>query len=135
MINRMTLQGRLTKDVELRQTPGGTNVASFTVAWSEKFGETERKLFLPCIVWSKSAVFVSQYFAKGSEIIVEGGLTSRKWTDKDGNNRESIELTVEKMHFAGSKTDSAPQDAPEPTGAPMKPPAGFTAVDDDNLPF
>jgi single-strand DNA-binding protein len=132
----MTLQGRLTRDPEFRQTQNGTAVASFTVAWSEKYKETERKLFLPCVAWGNSALFVCQYFVKGSEIIVEGGLTSRKWQDKDGNNRESIELTVERMHFAGSKTDSAPQDAPEPTGNPTNAPAGFApAVDDDQLPF
>lgn len=137
MLNRMTLHGRLTRDPEFRQTQGGTAVASFTVAWSEKYKENERKLFLPCVAWGNNAMFICQYFVKGSEIIVEGALTSRKWQDKDGNNRESIELTVERMHFAGSKqTDNAPQDAPEPTGNPIKPPAGFSpAVDDDQLPF
>lgn len=136
MLNKMTLQGRLTRDPEYRKTPGGTDVASFTVAWSEKYKETERKLFLPCVAWGGNALFLCQYFVKGSEIIVEGGLTSRKWQDKGGNNRESIELTVERMHFAGSKqTDSTPQDAPEPTGNPTKAPEGFAPADDDELPF
>ena len=131
MLNRMTLQGRLTKDVDLRQTTSGTNVASFTVAWSEKFGEAERKLFLPCIAWNKSAVFVSQYFMKGSEIIVEGSLGSRKWTDSEGKDRETIELTVEKIHFAGGRqTDGAtPAESKKSSN-------GFTeVVDDDQLPF
>ena len=137
MINRMTLQGRLTRDPEFRQTQNGTPVASFTIAWSEKHGETERKLFLPCVAWNNSALFVCQYFVKGSEIIVEGGLTSRKWLDKEGNNRESIELTVERTHFAGSKpTGDAQQEAPEPTGNPIKAPEGFAPADiDDVLPF
>lgn len=134
MLNRMTLQGRLTRDPEYRQTQNGTAVASFTVAWSEKYKETERKLFLPCVAWGNNALFVCQYFVKGSEIVVEGGLTSRKWQDQNGNNRESIELTVERMHFAGSKTDSAPM--PEPTGNPIKTPDGFApASEDDALPF
>ena len=129
MINRMTLQGRLTRDPENRQTQGGTDVASFTIAWSEKYKDIEKKLFLPCVAWGSQALFVCRYFAKGSEIIVEGNLTSRKWQDKDGNNRETIELTAERIHFAGSKTDNnAAEDAP----APM----GFVAdTDDENLPF
>lgn len=135
MINRMTLQGRLTKDPEFRQTQNGTAVATFTVAWSEKYKDKETKLFLPCVAWGNNAMFVCQYFVKGAEIIVEGGLTSRKWQDKEGNNRESIELTVERMHFAGSKQSEATTEAPEPTGNPIKTPDGFAPADDDVLPF
>lgn len=137
MINRMTLHGRLVRDPEFRQTQGGIPVASFTIAWSEKHGETEKKLFLPCVVWNNGALFLCQYFIKGSEIIVEGGLTSRKWLDKEGNNRETIELTVERMHFAGSRqTSDATTEAPEPTGNPIKTPDGFApASEDDALPF
>ena len=132
MINRMTLQGRLTKDVDLRQTTSGTNVASFTVAWSEKFGETERKLFLPCIAWNKSAVFVSQYFMKGSEIIVEGSLAIRKWTNSEGESRETTEMTVEKIHFAGGRQTDA--SVPNQSKS-VNNPSGFVPVDDENLPF
>ena len=134
MINRMTLQGRLTKDPELKQTQGGTPVATFTIAWSEKFGDTERKLFLPCVAWNNSAGFVCNYFAKGSEIIVEGGLTARKWTNAEGVERETIELTVEKIHFAGKKQNESTVPT---TSKPASTPQGFApiGVDDDNLPF
>lgn len=129
MINKTILHGRLTREPEARQTQGGTDVASFTVAWSEKYKDIEKKLFMPCVAWGSQALFVCRYFNKGSEIIVEGNLTSRKWQDKDGNNRETIELTAERIHFAGSKTDKSTE---EETPAPM----GFaTDTDDEDLPF
>ena len=103
MINKMIIHGRLTKDVDLRHTQSGVPVASFTVAWSEKRGNSENKLFLPCVAWRNSAEFASKYFSKGQECVVEGKLTSRKWTDKDGNNRETVELIVDQMHFCGGK--------------------------------
>lgn len=136
MLNKTIIQGRLTRDAELRQTQTGTKVASFTVAWSESYKGNERKLFMPCVAWGQSAEFVCTWFKKGSEIIVEGSLTSRPWQDKNGNNRESIELTVEKMHFCGSKQadneGTADASAPELEGMP----AGFTVTDDDgDLPF
>lgn len=112
MLNKTIVQGRLTRDAELRETQTGKKVASFTVAWSEKYNDTERKLFMPCVAWGKSAEFVALYFKKGSEIIVEGALTSRKWQDQNGNNRETIELIVDKMHFCGAKkTDTPAADA------------------------
>ena len=134
MLNRTTIQGRITRDPEFKQLDNGTAVATFTVAWSEKYKDKEIKLFLPCVAWGNNAMFLCQYFVKGSEIIVDGKLTSRKWQDKEGNNRESIELTVEKMHFAGSRqTGDAQQEAP--VGNPIKAPDGFAPADDDILPF
>jgi single-strand DNA-binding protein len=105
MINKVIIQGRLTKDVELRHTPNGTPVTSFTVAWSEKRGDSEQVLFLPCVAWRNTAEFVSKHFAKGQEIAVEGKLFSRKWQDKDGHNREGVELTADQIHFCGYKKE------------------------------
>ena len=65
MINNMVIQGRMVRDAELRRTNNGTAVASFTLAWSEKFKDTERKLFLPCVAWSTHAEFVCKHFPKG----------------------------------------------------------------------
>lgn len=132
MLNKTIIQGRLARDAELRQTLAGTKVASFTVAWSEKYKDNERKLFMPCVAWGNTAEFVCMWFNKGSEIVVEGYLTSRPWQDKNGNNRETIELTVDKMHFCGPK-----QAAGEATAEFTEDmPAGFTVADDDgDLPF
>ena len=126
MLNKVALQGRLTRDVELRRTNSGTAVASFTVAWSEKHGETEQKLFLPCVAWKGTAEMAAKWFTKGQEVIVEGKLTSRKWQDKEGNNRESIELIVDRMHFCGKRGEQSAGAASE----------GFAEIEDDGeLPF
>ena len=62
MLNHMVLQGRLTRDPELRNTQSGTPVCSFTVAWSEKYKETETKLFLSCTAWRGTGEMVSKHF-------------------------------------------------------------------------
>lgn len=103
MINKTIIQGRMTANPSLRHTQSGVPVASFTVAWSEKRGNSENKLFLPCVAWRNSAEFAANYFRKGQEIVVEGKLSSRKWTDKEGNNRETVELIADQLHFCGGK--------------------------------
>lgn len=134
MINKVILQGRLTKDPELRHTQSGTAVASFTIAWSEKRGEQETKLFLPCVAWSGTAEFICRNFKKGSALAVEGKLTTRNWTDKDGNNRSSIELTVSDVHFTEGKKEEASAPHIEPSApAPF---AGFSELaEDEDMPF
>lgn len=112
MLNSTIIQGRLTKDVELRHTQSGTAVASFTVAWSEKYKEQEKKLFLPCVAWGGTCEFISKYFRKGDQIVIEGQLTTRDWQDSNGNKRQTIELTAERVHFAGSKNSGTQTTAP-----------------------
>lgn len=104
MVNKVVLQGRIVREVESRTTGAGVTVASFTVAWSEKYKETETKCFLPCTAWRATGEFVQKYFTKGQEILVEGTLSTREWEDKEGNKRSTIELTVDKAHFCGSKS-------------------------------
>lgn len=126
MLNLMVLQGRLTRDPELRNTQSGTPVCSFTLAWSEKIKENETQLFLDCTAWRGTGELISKHFSKGKEIIVKGKLNTEKWQDKDGNNRTSIKMTVDEFNFCGPKDGSAPASAP----------ATFTEIDDDGqLPF
>lgn len=103
MVNNMVLQGRLTKDPELRHTGSGVAVVSFTVAWSEKYGDKETGLFLPCVAWRGTAEHVSRYYKKGMEVVVEGNLITRSYEDKHGNTREVTELSVNRTHFCGGK--------------------------------
>ena len=103
MLNHMTLQGRLVREPELRSTDSGTPVCSFTVAWSEKYRENETKLFLSCTAWRSSGEMVAKYFHKGQEIIVEGKLSTREWTDRNGNKRSTNEMTVDRVHVCGPK--------------------------------
>ena len=135
MMNHTSLQGRLTCDPETRTTQSGTSVCSFTVAWSEKYKETETQLFLDCTAWRNTANFVGKYFVKGQEIAVEGKLHTEKWEDKNGNNRTSTKLTVAQAHFCGPKQDGASggYSAPNVSGPA---PGEFTdALDDSELPF
>ena len=129
MLNKLTLQGRLTADPVLRYTQSGTAVVSFTVAWSDKRGENERKLFLPCTAWKANAEFIANHFAKGQEVVVEGGLVSRKWQDNNGNNRETVELTVDRVHFCGNKKETNTNAAPMADAVPA------ADYDDSDLPF
>lgn len=132
MINHLTLQGRLTRDPELRQTTGGVPVCSFTVAWSEKYKDRETKLFMPCTAWRSIGEMISRNFSKGREIAVEGSLSTREWTDNEGGKRSVIELTVDRVHFCGPK--------PSDGGSASEPQAGseqaFAEIQDDgDLPF
>ena len=100
MINRVIIQGRLTKDPELKQTQSGISKLLFTVAWSEKYKEVETKCFLLCEAWRQTAEFINNYFRKGQEINLEGHMVTEDW------NGEQVTLcTVDTAHFCGSKAD------------------------------
>ncbi|MBP1737592.1 MAG: Single-stranded D-binding protein [Oscillospiraceae bacterium] len=110
MLNRIILQGRLTADPELRQTPAGVSVASFALAVDRDFknkesGEKETD-FINCVAWRGTGEFVSRYFTKGSLAVVEGRLQMRRYTDRDGNKRIAAEVVADNVYFGGSKKDS-----------------------------
>lgn len=134
MINHLTLQGRLTRDPELRQTAGGVPVCSFTVAWSErhKDRDQETRLFMPCTAWRATGEMISRNFSKGREIAVEGRLSTREWTDNEGGKRSVIELTVDRVHFCGPKPSDG-GNAPETAAGSEQ---TFAEIQDDgDLPF
>lgn len=105
-LNRIDLQGRLTKDVDLRVTQSGTHVANFTVAVDRDFqsGGSERQTdFVECVAFKTTAEFVERNFRKGQLAIVSGRLQSRKWEDKNGQNRTSWEVVADNIYFGGDK--------------------------------
>ena len=110
MLNHITVMGRLTRDPELRTTQSGVSVASFTVACDRDFGGRdggERQTdFIDCVAWRSTGEFVSKYFHKGSMIVVSGRLQSRKWQDREGNNRTSWEINADNVYFGESRRDS-----------------------------
>ena len=140
MVNKFILQGRLTADPEIKQTPSGVSCANFTVAWSEKYKEVETKCFQRCKAWRSTADFIGKYFAKGQEIIVVGQMTTEQW-EKDGQKYSAQVLTVDEASFCGSKSanqgEAAPAQAYTPPAAQTMPNAPhFEEVgDDDQLPF
>ena len=143
MLNRIIISGRLTRDPELRYTQQNVPVASFTVAVDRDFSTNGEKKtdFIDCVAWRSGGEFVSKYFTKGSLIVVEGRLESRKWQDRDGNNRTSWEINVDHSYFGGSKRDGEAAPAQQAAPAPAPPPQqqGFSEIPDDEedgeLPF
>jgi single-strand DNA-binding protein len=103
MINTVIIQGRLTADIELRNTQSGKSVTSFTVAVDTGYGDKKVASFLDCVAWDKTTIFIQQYFSKGSLIIVEGRLQTRSYEDKQGNKRKVTEIVANQIHFAESK--------------------------------
>ena len=101
-LNHAILIGNLTRDPELRYTPGGTPVANFTIAVNRPFitqeGEREAD-FIPIVVWRKRAETCSEYLAKGSQVAVEGRLQIRNYEDKDGVKRRVAEVVAWSVQF------------------------------------
>ncbi|MBR6534359.1 MAG: single-stranded DNA-binding protein [Clostridia bacterium] len=147
-LNKVIIAGRLTADPELKQTPNGVSVTSFTVAVNRRFakpGETNSADFLPVVAWRQQAEFITKYFRKGSSICVVGSLQSRTWNDNQGNKRYAYEVVVDEASFVDSKTDNARVPTAAEFGeAPPMPsyssqpsePVNFEELqDDDDLPF
>lgn len=110
-MNKVILMGRLAKDVELRYTQTGKAVATFTLAVDRKKGENAPANaptadFIPCVAWDKLAEIAGNYLAKGRQVLVEGHIQVRSYKAKDGSNRYTTEIILEKMEFVGSKSDN-----------------------------
>ena len=107
-LNKVMLIGNLGKDPEVRYTQSGTAVASFSVATSEKFknksGEwEERTEWHNITLWGRLAEIAGEYLAKGKTVFIEGRLQTRKWQDRDGNDRYTTEVVGDKMQMLGGK--------------------------------
>ena len=160
MLNKSILMGRLTRDPELKYTNSNLPVIRFSIAVDRnRTGQNgERQTdFIDIVAWRKTAEFVSQWFTKGQMIVVVGSIQSRRWQDKNGNNRTSIEVVADEIQFGETKKsresnmgyqggyqDSyspAPQQAPVSRPAPsFDMPAGnsdFSEISDDDgkVPF
>lgn len=134
MLNKIVIQGRLTKDPELRRTQSGTAVASATVAVDRDFKNQDGSRdtdFIPIVAWKGTGEMLAKYFSKGRMIVVEGRLQLRDWTDKEGNKRRTAEIVAGSVYFGDSKRDGGdnPGYAPAPSG-------DFTEVEaDGDFPF
>lgn len=131
MYNRAILVGRLTSDPELKQTPGGVSVTSFSIAvdrpYTPKGGERQTD-FISIVAWRQTADFVARYFSKGKPILIEGSLQSRSYTDKNGQNRHVWEVVADNARFVESK-GSTEQHSPPPVDATGN---DFTELDEDD---
>lgn len=105
--NKVFIGGRLTADPELKTTPSGISVTSFSVAVNRytKPGEEQKTDFFNCTAWRGLAEFISRNFHKGSSIMIVGSLQNRNWTDNDGKKRYATDILVDEAKFVDSRTD------------------------------
>ena len=143
MLNKCIFGGRLTKEPEMRRTPSGIAVTTFTIAVDEDrrsdSGEKEAQ-FIECVAWRATAEFVANSMHRGSLVMVVGRLQFRSWTDRDGNKRKTAEINVENIYFGESRASTpGAYPAAAATAAPTSTAgtADYTLMTDDpsELPF
>ena len=143
MFNLVVLTGRLTADPELKTTNTGISVTSFSIAVNRRYraGEETQTDFINIVAWRQTAEFITKYFKKGNMIGIEGSIQTRKYTDKNGNNRTVFEVVASNAQFVESKKDSASsaggvgEEAASFSNAES---SDFTEIDsamDEDLPF
>lgn len=140
MLNCAVIIGRITANPELRTTPNGVSVTSFTVAVErsyQKAGEERQTDFINVVAWRNTAEFVSGYFRKGSMIAVQGSIQTRSYEDRNGNKRTAFEIVADNVSFCGSKSEERSGGAkPIRQAAPAAPLPAFStgsAGDFDDL--
>lgn len=150
--NKVVLGGRLTADPELKTTPSGVSVTSFTLAVNRRFGVKEGEQpqadFLNVTAWRQTAEFITKFFRKASSICVVGSLQTRSWTDQQGQKRFATEIVADEAYFVDAKSESAAPEAQRtaqqapvyggymPEGYAAAPAPKFEELaSDDELPF
>ena len=153
MLNIAVIMGRLTAAPELRTTPNGVSVTSFSVAvdrsYSSRSGGERQTDFINVVAWRGTAEFICKYFQKGQMIAIDGSIQTRNYEDKQGNKRTAVEVVANNANFCGSKRDSGTGDSEfyggsyggsfsEPRGAmepaaPKEPAQAFANGDSDDL--
>ena len=139
-INRVVLTGRLTRDVELKATSTGNNVASFSVAVDgftrDQNGNTQTS-FINCVAWNTQAKFVSTYCKKGSLVALEGRLQSRSYDRKDGTKAYVTEVVVDRIENLSPKDNSqvANDDGLDISSNDGNDNGNALSYSDDDLPF
>ena len=144
-LNRWQGIGRLGQDPDIRTTPSGQTVATFNLACQDDYQDQhgqkiERTEWIRIVIWGKAAEVFARYTHKGSRVYIEGKLTTRKWQDKNGNDRYVTEVLAEHFEFLDGKPaevtagpSSPRQSRPERGAVPSSatPPSDF----DDDIPF
>ncbi len=146
-VNKVILVGNLGRDAELRYTPGGAAVATLNMATTEVFKDREGQKkedtqWHRVILWGKTAETLQDYLTKGKQIYVEGKLQTRKWKDKDGNDKYTTEIRGDRVVLlgggsrgdgGGSRGGSAPTE--EFAHAEAGGGGGSVELTDDDIPF
>lgn len=102
MLNKVILSGRITRDLEVKQTANGNTVVTFSLAVERNFakqGEERQTDFITCVAWGKTAEFIGRFFSKGRSIAIIGSLRSRTYDDKNGTKHYVTEVNVDEAQF------------------------------------
>lgn len=140
--NKVILGGRLTADPELKTTPSGIPVTTFTVAVNRRFGgkngEESPADFFNVTAWRQTAEFIVKFFRKASSICVVGSLQTRTWTDQNGQKRYATEIVADEAYFVDAKNEMPGQNVAgasySPAGQPNAAQAGTYIPDDYTAP-
>ena len=138
MFNLVVLTGRLTADPELKTTANGIPVTTFSIAVDRRYrsGEERQTDFINIVAWRQSAEFITKYFKKGNLIGIEGSIQTRRYQDKNGNNRTAFEVVTNNVQFVESKRDSSTGAEPASfSNADVNDFADLGSASDDDLPF
>lgn len=141
--NKIILVGNLGRDPELRYTPQGTPVCSFTMATNEKRKDKAGEMqdvttWFRITLWGRQAEAASQYLTKGRPVYIEGRLRIEEWTDRDSKQRYTLEVHATDMQFIGSRGDegaSGTSRSRSDEGSSSRPGATDVEVTDDDIPF
>jgi len=140
-LNKVMLIGNLTRDPEMRTTPGGQNVCSFGLAtnlvWNDQSGQRQtRAEFHNIVAWRKLAEICAQYLKKGNKIYIEGRMQTRDWQDKEGNKRQRTEIVADNMIMLDTRGGAkAAPSAPSPDASTQPAPPQDDEIQVENIPF
>jgi len=127
-MNVITIAGQLGRDIELRYTPAGKAVGTFSVADSQ--GKDKPTIWWRCQIWDKRAEALAPYLLKGQSVTVTGTMTEREYQDKDGTQKKAQEVRVTDVALMGGKSE-----APKPAAKPAPAKAAPSDWEDSDVPF
>jgi len=133
-LNKVMIIGNLGRDPEMRYTPSGRPVTTFSVAvsrsWKSSNGEHRSETeWFKIVAWGKLAEICKEYLNKGQQVYIEGRLQTREWEDKEGQQRTTVEVVANEMTMLGDRRDKSQNDENSAEDAPSD------IVDEDEFPF
>ena len=146
-MNKVILMGRLARDPELRTTQSGRQMARMTIAVDRRISRANAQPgqqtadFISLVAWERTAEFAEKYLNKGSQILIEGRIQTGSYEAQDGTKRYTTDVIVERIEFAGSRSQSAPDGGfaprnPAPAGpSPAAPSFDNAPLADEDIPF
>lgn len=134
--NKVILGGRLTADPELKQTPQGVSVTTFSIAVNRR-GKEAQTDFINCQAWRQTAEFICKFFKKGSSICISGSIQTRSWTDQQNVKRYATDVVADEAFFVDAKADGVPTGSfnDAPAFQTQQAPKFEEIASDDDLPF